>query len=101
MLLAPEPRLKKSYCKVVELPGLICTDQTDRFLVRSRSGNNYLMIIYDYDSNAILAEAIPDRKSTTLQTAFKILYNKICLKGYKFTINRLDNEISADYTSML
>ena len=79
MLLAREPNMHESYCKVVELPGITCTDQTGRFLVRSRSGNNYLMIMHDYDFNAILAEATPDRKSNTLQKAFKIIYNKICL----------------------
>ena len=28
------------------------------------TGNEYLMILYDYDANAILAEPIPDCKSS-------------------------------------
>ena len=31
------------------------SDQTGRFPHRSSKGNEYLMIMYDYDSNAILA----------------------------------------------
>jgi hypothetical protein len=34
--------------------GQIYTDQTGRFPVVSRKGNKYIMILYDYDSNAIL-----------------------------------------------
>jgi hypothetical protein len=35
--------------------GQIYTDQTDIFPVVSSKGNKYIMILYDYDSNAILA----------------------------------------------
>ena len=35
------------------------------------------MVTCDYDYNAILAEAMPDRKTNTLQKAFTILYKKL------------------------
>jgi hypothetical protein len=41
--------------------GQIYTDQTGRFPVVSSKGNKYIMILYDYDSNAILAQPIKDR----------------------------------------
>jgi len=37
------------------------TDDTGRFPVRSRSGNQYIMIAYHCNSNAILAEAFKTR----------------------------------------
>jgi hypothetical protein len=40
--------------------GQIYTDQTVRFPVVSSKGNKYVMILYDYDSNAILAQPIKD-----------------------------------------
>jgi hypothetical protein len=40
--------------------GLIYTDKTGRFPVASSKGNKYIMILYDYDSNAILAQSIKD-----------------------------------------
>jgi hypothetical protein len=41
--------------------GQIYTDQTGRFPVVSSKGNKYIMILYDYDSNAILAQHIKYR----------------------------------------
>jgi hypothetical protein len=43
--------------------GQIYTDQTGRFPVVLSKGNKYIMILYDYDSNAILAQPIKDRTS--------------------------------------
>jgi hypothetical protein len=41
--------------------GQIYTDQTGRSPVVSSKGNKYIMILYDYDGNAILAQPIKDR----------------------------------------
>jgi hypothetical protein len=53
--------------------GQIYTDQTGRFTVVSSKGNKYIMILYDYDSNAILAEPIKDRTSPELLNAFQFM----------------------------
>jgi hypothetical protein len=50
--------------------GQIYTDQTGRFPVVSSKGNKYIMILYDYDSNAILAQHIKDRTAPELLKAF-------------------------------
>ena len=99
--LTPEPPVEEMYAKIIPLPHLICTDQIGRFPVRSKPGNNYIMVLYDYDANAIIGEPIPDRTTTTLQKAFLVLFNKIKLKGYKPSVIRLDNEISKDHLSLL
>jgi hypothetical protein len=46
--------------------GQIYTDQTGRFLVVSSKGNKYIMMLYDYDSNAILAQTIKYRTAPEL-----------------------------------
>jgi hypothetical protein len=46
--------------------GQIYTDQTGRFPVVSSRGNKYIMILYDYDSNTILAKPIKDRTAPEL-----------------------------------
>jgi hypothetical protein len=51
--------------------GQIYTDQTGRFPVVSSKGNKYIMILYDYDSNAILAKLIKDRTAPELLKAFQ------------------------------
>jgi hypothetical protein len=53
--------------------GQIYTDQTGRFPVVSCKGNKYIMILYDYDSNAILAQPIKDRTAPELLKAFQIM----------------------------
>jgi hypothetical protein len=53
--------------------GQIYTDQTGRFPVVSSKGNKYSMILYDYDSNAILAQPIKDRTAPELLKAFQVM----------------------------
>ena len=46
-----------TYASVIDIPastGQIYTDQNGRFPVQSSEGHNYIMVLYDYDSNAIL-----------------------------------------------
>jgi hypothetical protein len=56
---------------------MICTNQVEKFPVRFKSGNNYLMVLYDYNVNTTLATLIADRKSRILQRAFFSLFNQI------------------------
>jgi hypothetical protein len=53
--------------------GQIYTDQTGIFPVVSSRGNKYIMILYDYDSNAILAKPIKDRTAPELLKAFQFM----------------------------
>jgi hypothetical protein len=39
----------------------------------SSKGNKYIMILYDYDSNAILAQPIKDRTAPELLKAFQVM----------------------------
>jgi hypothetical protein len=53
--------------------GQINTDQTGRFPVVSSEGNKYIIILYDYYSNAILAQPIKDRAAPELLKAFQVM----------------------------
>jgi hypothetical protein len=53
--------------------GQIYTDQTGRFPVVSSKGNRYIMILYDYDSNSILAQPIKDITAPELLKAFQVM----------------------------
>jgi hypothetical protein len=74
--------------------GQIYTDQTGRFPVVSSKGNNYIMIVYDYDSNAILAQPIKDRTSPELLKAFQVMEQELVARGLKPKLMKLDNEAS-------
>jgi hypothetical protein len=50
--------------------GQIYTDQTRRFPFVSSKGEKYIMVLYDYDSNAILAQPIKNRTVPEFLKAF-------------------------------
>ena len=57
----PKVRTQMAYLQTVEFTEKVSTDQTERFPVTSSRGSKYLMVLYDHDSNAILADPLPSR----------------------------------------
>ena len=72
---------KSEECYFVVTPiaetGKTFSDQMGRFPATSSKGNKYIMIMYDYDSNNILGEAIKSRTGDELLRAFKIMHGKL------------------------
>jgi hypothetical protein len=54
-----------------DLNGMISTDQTGRFPIKSLKGKSYIMVLYNYDSNVILAGTMKSRKAPDLVAAYK------------------------------
>ena len=79
----------------------IYSDQTGAFPYKSSRGNQYLLVMYDYDSNAIVFEPLKTRQSKAMVQAF----DKCCqkLKVHSTTSNMfvLDNECSNDIKSLI
>ena len=48
------------FAAVLEPTGQTHMDLAGKFPVQSLSGNNYILIIYDYDSNGILTVPLPN-----------------------------------------
>ena len=78
----------------IDLKGQIYTDQTGRFPVISRNGMQYLLVLYDHDTNAILVEPIKNRCAQEILRAYNKLYEYLKSKGYTPKLQRLDNEAS-------
>jgi hypothetical protein len=74
--------------------GQIYTYQTGRFPVVSSKGNTYIMILYDCDSNAILAQHIKYRTAPELLKAFQVMEQDLVARGLKPKLMKLDNEAS-------
>jgi hypothetical protein len=74
--------------------GQIYTDQTGRFPVVSSKENKYIMILYDYDSNVILAQPIKDITAPEILRAFQIMEQELVPRGLKPKLMKLDNEAS-------
>jgi hypothetical protein len=75
------------------LNGMISTDQTGRFPIKSLKGKLYIMVLYNYDSNAILATTMKSR-TPDLVAAYNELHQQLLDGGVKPILQRLDNEIS-------
>jgi hypothetical protein len=78
----------------IEDTGKIYTDQTGRFPVTSSQGHKYILIMYDYDSNAILTEPIKSRSGGGILRAYKNLFEYLQQRGFKPRTHWLDNEAS-------
>ena len=53
-----------------------------------------MMVLYNYDSNAILAEGCKSRTATDLTTAYDKLYNCLTKAGIVPVMQRIDNGVS-------
>ena len=67
-------------------------DQTGKFPFKSSRGNEYIMIIYDHDANAILAKAFKTRQAKTLADTWESLYQELTRNGHTTNKFILDNE---------
>jgi hypothetical protein len=98
-VIVPEPDLDHgiktqfAYAATIDA-GQIYTDQTGRFPVVSSKGNKYIMILYDYDSNSILAQPIKDRTAPELLKASPVMEQELVARGLKPKLMKLDNEAS-------
>ena len=70
-------RTQCAFAKTVSLTGKVFSDQTGRFPQTSSRGNKYIMIFYDYDSSAILAEPLKSRSEVELLRAFTKLHQHL------------------------
>jgi hypothetical protein len=52
------------------------------------------MILYDYDSNVIMAQPIKDRTTPELLRAFQVMEQELVARGLKPKLMKLDNEVS-------
>jgi hypothetical protein len=82
------------YASLFEPTGKMYSDQTGRMVTPSTKGNNYIFIMYDYDSNAILAEPIRNRKAESILEAYKKVHTTLLNKGMSPKIQIIDNECS-------
>jgi hypothetical protein len=52
------------------------------------------MILYEYDSNAILVQPIKDRTAPELLRAFQVMEQELVARGLKPKLMKLENEAS-------
>ena len=72
------------------------SDLTGALPHKSIRGNLYVIVMYDYDSNAILVEPIKNRQAATIRDAFLNIHKFIKARGNDPKVYIIDNECSSD-----
>ena len=88
-------RTNQVFADCFQATGRIYTDQTGPFLTPSTSGNRYVFVLYDHDSNYIAAVAIPSRTKDQLIKAYRSIIQVFIKRGLQPKLQRLDNEVSS------
>ena len=76
-------------------------DLCGRFPHRSSRGSEYILVLYDYDSNAILVEALRSRQAGEITRAWKVLHNRLLKRHSSPNLYIMDNEWSATLAAAL
>jgi hypothetical protein len=87
-------RTHNCFAAIFEPTSTIHTDLTGKFVAPSSQGNNYIFVLYDYDSNCILCEPIKNRTKQSILTAYQRLHTQLIHAGVRPKLQRLDNECS-------
>ena len=94
-------KTRESITTVQSLKRKTYSDQTGRFPHRSSRGNEYIMVMYNHDANAILVKAIPNRQAKTIANAWEELHNRLTNNGHETKKFILDNECSMELKTAL
>jgi len=66
---------------MMEPTGQTYMDLTGKFVSPSSSGNNYILIVYNYDSNGILAVPLPNHCTDSILEAYRTVHTCLCAAG--------------------
>jgi hypothetical protein len=73
------------------------TDNTSRFPVRARSGNQYVMIAYHANGNLILQQEFQTKSDRHRIAAYTAIMTRLAAQGLSVDLQILDNEASSAY----
>jgi hypothetical protein len=91
--LVQEDKCNFIYAAIMET-NQIYTDPTGRFPTISISGNKYIWILYDYESNNTPSAPMKNRGDKEMVRAFYLLIQSLIVHGLKPILQLLDNEAS-------
>ena len=94
-------KMRDVYTTVYNVRGTIFTNQPGKFPHRSLSGNNYLMVLVEIDSSAILVEPIKNRSDAKLTSAYSALMSLLHKAGVAPCKHVLDNKISSSMKALI
>jgi hypothetical protein len=79
----------------------VYTDLTRRFPTTSSRGSTYMLILYTYDGNAILAEPMKSNAEAEAVRAYTVLYKQLTNVSLRPNFQIMDNDASSEVKSFL
>ena len=95
-----EMKTKETYVKIKPV-GTVYTDQTGKFPYVSSNGSKYIMIMYDYDCDAIMSTPLRSKAGLEQLSSLKKLHDNLRKQGQDTTVNFMDNEAPKCVTNYL
>ena len=77
------------------------SDLTGRFPIQSNRGANYIFVLYDYDSNAIIVRPLRNHSAQEIQRVFTSVHAYLVARGLRPRLHTLDNEASTSLKDFL
>jgi hypothetical protein len=87
----------KTYDLSNEAKRLMYTNQTGKFPKKLSCGYQYIIVLIEIDSNAILVEAMKNHLEGEMIRAYQVLVECLCNAGLTPKMHILDNECSAKF----
>ena len=87
-------RINTVFTKIINHKRKIATDLKVKFPVTSNMGNNYLFLLYDYESNCILIRPMNSRARCEFIRSLMDVHEHLCTRDIKPAYIILDNEAS-------
>jgi hypothetical protein len=100
LLSPPEDDLKEIVIQVYPISKLYL-DDTGRFPVCTRLGNQYVMIAYHTAGNLILQQAFTTKADKYCIPAFYVIMTRLTARGLSVDLNIRDNEASEDFKRVI
>ena len=70
------------------------TDIAEKFPVISIEGNKYILVLYHYDTNAILTKLLRNRSDKETLRVYKELYNELNQNRFPIKLHIMENKVS-------
>ena len=86
---------------VVEPVSKLYTDDMGRFPIRSRSGHRYIMLVFHYNSNAILIEPFQSHHDCHRIAAYSCIMTRLRERGHAVDLQVLANEARKEYRRVI
>ena len=84
-----------------EMDRKMYTDQTGKFPVTSYKGKQYVMVLHETGSNAILVEGLRNRTSGEMVATYQSMVDRLHERNIQPKLHVLDNEISQEFKNAI